>query len=73
MRENGGAGAKELDKFIKSVQENHGYYLAKYEAGIGTNGKPVSKVGKVWTNITQPEASKAAQKMYEGEENYTVI
>ncbi len=70
-RPNGGEGAKNLAGFVKSVQDNHGYYLARYEAGEGNDGKPVSKLGKVWNNITQPDASDAAQKMYEGEEKYT--
>ncbi len=71
VRENGGEGAKSLENFITSVENNHGYYLARYEAGRGTDGKPVSKVGAVWNNITQSNASAAAQRMYEGEEKYT--
>ncbi len=70
LRENGGEGAKSLENFITSVETNHGYYLARYEAGQGTDGKPVSKVGIAWTGITQQVASEAAQRMYEGEEKY---
>ena len=31
-RANGRKGAKDLAKFVQSVKENHGYYLARYEA-----------------------------------------
>ncbi len=62
-RENGGVGAKNLEEFIQSVKDNHGYYIARYEAGQD-NGTPVSKMGTVWNNVTQPNASTAARGMY---------
>ena len=68
---NGGVGAKSLEEFVTSVEKNHGYYLARYEAGKGTDGKPVSKEGDVWNYITQADASVATRKMYDGEKNYT--
>ncbi len=47
-RPNGGEGAKNLAGFIQSVQDNHGYYIARYEAsyksGTSINDyKPYSK------------------------------
>ncbi len=47
-RPNGGAGAKDLAGFVQSVKENHGYYLARYEASYKSgdstdNYKPYSK------------------------------
>ncbi len=62
-RTNGGAGAKDLAKFIQSVKDNHGYYIARYEAGK-EGKKLVSKSVSVWKVVTQFEASTAAQGMY---------
>ncbi len=70
VRENGGKGTEYLDEFVKSVENNHGYYLARYEAGKGTDNKPVSKTGEVWKNTTQSVALEAAQRMYVENENY---
>ena len=70
-RTNGGSEAYNLREFVDSVQKNHGYYIARYEAGKkeGEEGKPVSKAGQeVWTNITEPDASTAAKKMYNSTE-----
>lgn len=54
-----------------SVYAYGGYYVSRYEAGIGATsgnneGVPVSKKGAtVWTNISQMNAQKSAEKMYE--------
>ena len=69
-RTNGGVGAKSLEEFITSVENNHGYYIARYEAGKGDGNKPVSKVGAVWNNITQSVAVDTAQQMYDVNENF---
>lgn len=73
--------AKDLKGFIDSVQINHGYYIARYEASYKDGKVPYSKVstgtpastdstaiitGMLWNYITQPEAAEAAKKMYEG-------
>ncbi len=63
-RKNGGVGAKDLAKFIQSVKANHGYYIARYEAGNDGSNKPISKSGAVWNNVTQLQSSTAAQGMY---------
>ena len=77
-----GAGnipANNLDGFINSVRTNGGYYIARFEASYGTDGKANSKVsngyieeygvtptqeGYLWNNITQPNAAKACQNLY---------
>ncbi len=58
--------AKNLKEFIDSVEKNHGYYIARYEAGKETDDNNlVSKAGQaVWSNVTQPKASIAAREMY---------
>ncbi len=81
-RSNGGAGAKDLAKFVQSVQDNHGYYLARYEASYKSDDKPYSKPstsyseeeidytsGMLWNNVTQGDASKVSQNMYSGEDS----
>ena len=70
--------AKNLKGFIESVKTNGGYYIARYEASYGTDGKTNSKVsnsfisdttvptieGQLWNNITQINASIASQGLY---------
>ena len=63
-------------KFKISVNQNGGFYIARYESGQGTSstgetlqgnkvGKPVSKKGvEVWTNISQEQAIKNSNLMY---------
>lgn len=57
--------------FKLSVYTYGGYYVGRYEAGIGETsgdniGVPVSKKGaQVWTNISRSKANQSAQKMYE--------
>ena len=73
--------ANDIEGFIDSVRENGGYYIARYEACYGTDGKANSKVstgyitengvtptqeGYLWNNIIQPDASTACQNLYEG-------
>ncbi len=36
----GGEGAKNLAEFVRSVEENHGYYIARYEASFGSGTAP---------------------------------
>ena len=70
--------AKDLAGFIKSVKENGGYYIARYEASYGKDGKPNSKIstsysdssaptqeGTLWNFITQIDAAKACDNMYD--------
>ena len=68
--------ARDLNKFIKSVKNNGGYYIARYEASYKDGVKPYSKIsltgstvttqidGKVWNAINQLDAAKAAKAMY---------
>ena len=60
--------AKNLQAFIESVRDNHGYYLARYEAShsIIDSSKPASKIANVWGNVKQSVAATASRKMYEG-------
>ena len=63
----GNTVATDLTGFINSVRTNGGYYIARFEASKGQNGKAESKYNKpVWTDITQPESSTACQELYEG-------
>ena len=82
------ATAKNLAKFMQSVQENGGYYIARYEASYGggssiADWKPLSKVstgtprtsssttltqGMLWNCVTQLDASKISQNMYQAED-----
>ena len=70
--------ARDIEKFISSANNMHGYYLARFEAGdqtaeesVGrneessTNVKPVSKKGKqVYNFILQEEAATLGRNMY---------
>ena len=61
-RPNGGEGAKNLAGFVQSVQDNHGYYIARYEASYKSGSsvedyKPFSKPSKSnstesWSNTS---------------------
>ena len=72
--------AKDIEAFRTSVATYGGYYIARYEASYGTDGKPNSKVstgfsfselsvptveGQLWNNITQPNAAIACRNMYD--------
>ena len=66
--------ALNLKGFVDSVKANGGYYIARYEASYGTDGKANSKVsnsysgsnveGKLWNNITQINAATASRNLY---------
>ena len=67
-----------IKSFIDSVKTNGGYYIARYEASYGIDGKVNSKVsnsfmpsndaptieGTLWSNITQIDAAKACYDIY---------
>ena len=56
----------DIKKFIKSVKENGGYYIARFEASQGANNKVESKSNKeVWNEITQPNAMDVCKNLYE--------
>ena len=58
------ATARKLEEFISTSLSNGGYYIARFEAS-GTASKVTSKYDQtVLTNITQPNAAKAAREMY---------
>jgi len=66
--------ALNLKGFVDSVKANGGYYISRYEASYGTDGKANSKVsnsysgsnveGKLWNNITQINAAIASRNLY---------
>ena len=67
--------ALNLKGFVDSVKANGGYYIARYEASYGTDGKANSKVsnsysgsnnveGKLWNWITQINAATASRNLY---------
>ena len=70
--------ALNLKEFVDSVKANGGYYIARYEASYGTDGKANSKVsdsyttssstpnkeGKLWNYITQINAATASRNLY---------
>ncbi len=51
-RPNGGAGAKDLAGFVTSVETNHGYYIARYEASFGSGDAPKESYGSDGNGIT---------------------
>ena len=68
-----------IKSFIDSVKANGGYYIARYEASYGTDGKANSKVsntadntyganpsteGTLWNNVTQLNAATACYDIY---------
>ena len=72
--------ALNLKGFVDSVKTNGGYYIARYEASYGTDGKANSKVsnsfidtydtaptteGTLWNNITQLDAATASRNLYD--------
>ena len=64
---NGNTPAKDIEGFIDSVRTNGGYYIARFEASKGSNGKAESKYNKaVFNDVTQSEAFTACQNLYAG-------
>ena len=72
--------ALNLKGFVDSVKANGGYYIARYEASYGTDGKANSKVsigtpatsdstikteGMLWNYITQINSATASRNIYE--------
>ena len=71
--------ALNLKGFVDSVKANGGYYIARYEASYGIDGKANSKVsnsftesstaptteGALWNNITQMDSATASRNLYE--------
>ncbi len=63
----GNTPAKDIQGFINSVRTNGGYYIARFEASEGQNGKAESKYNKaVFNDVTQSEAFTACQNLYAG-------
>ena len=63
----GNTPAKDIQGFIDSVRTNGGYYIARFEASEGQNGKAESKYNKaVFNDVTQSEAFTACQNLYAG-------
>ena len=68
--------ALNLKGFVDSVKANGGYYIARYEASYGADGKANSKVsntasesvpnkeGQLWNNVTQINAATASRNLY---------
>ena len=70
--------ALNLKGFIDSVKESGGYYIARYEASYGVDGKANSKVsdsytaskstpnkeGQLWNRISQINAAAASRNLY---------
>ncbi len=57
--------ANYLEEFINRTQINGGYYLARYEASKGKDGKAKSKANEMpWVSITEKEAVIESAKMY---------
>ena len=57
--------AVDIEEFKKSVKENKGYYIARFEASEGENGKAESKYDKeVWRGLTQPVAAEKCINLY---------
>ena len=71
--------AKDIEGFKRSVSQNEGYYIARYEASYRDGTKPYSKPsigtpdetdgstiaeGMLWNWITQPDAATASRNMY---------
>ena len=80
VSEYGNISSKDIYEFKRSVELYKGFYIARYEASYGLDGKPKSIVSKnnasskptgegtLWNYVTQAEAVEACQKMYEGNE-----
>ena len=59
--------AQNITEFIGSVRKYGGYYIARFEASEGQNGKAESKYNKpVWNFVVQSQASTACEHLYNG-------
>ncbi len=57
--------AKDLNEFILKTEASGGYYIARYEASQGINGKVESKANQEeWSGVQQYDAAIAAKEMY---------
>ena len=74
-----------IDDYKLSVTTNGGYYIARYEASYGTNGKAGSRVsignsettddlekGVLWNHISQTDAITACENLYVNTNSYLV-
>ncbi len=65
ISDDGNTAAKSLSTFVSKTINNGGYYLGRYEASKGVDGKVNSQVGQIpWVDITQPNAATEARRMY---------
>ncbi len=83
LRNYGNTIARDINAFKTSVATHGGYYIARYEASYGLDGKPNFKLstsfsnsaptieGQLWNNITQPNATTVCRNMYDS--NYGII
>lgn len=55
---------KDLNEFKKSVSDNKGYYIGRYEAGKEGETLVVKRGVKVWNNVKQYESANLARGMY---------
>ena len=81
VSESGNIASKDLYEFKRSVELYKGFYIARFEASYGVDGKPNSIISKsnssskpteegaLWNNIKQSDAVSVCQKMYEGNED----
>ncbi len=61
----GNTAAKSLSTFVSKTNSNGGYYLGRYEASQGSDGKVDCQANKSpWVDITQPNAATKARGMY---------
>ena len=61
----GNTAAKSLSTFVSKTHNNGGYYLGRYEASQGSDGKVDCQENKSpWVSITQPDAATKARGMY---------
>ncbi len=61
----GNTAARGLATFVSKTRSNGGYYLGRYEASKGSDGKVDTKLNKkAWNYINQQSAATAARNMY---------
>ena len=68
----GNTTAKSITNFKKSVADNKGYYIGRYEARKNTDGIITEKgTDSVYNSVTQPNAATAARNMYDNTNPFT--